>query len=152
MNNLIVNACAGENTIKILGLIIQAITALTAIILPIYTINKTIEANETQLILKDKIEKKNILFGLLSEWYIEGIRITDCITKNISVNSDVINNLFIQVSKNKLYQNQNDDFRRNFLNLRNSTSELIRGKTEKINEIIDSITNLQNLLSKEELK
>lgn len=149
MYNLVVNACANENTIKILGLIIQTITALSAIILPIYTINKTIEANETQLILKDKIEKKSILFGLLSEWYIECIRITACITKNISVNSDVINNLFIQVSKNKLYQNQNDDFRRNFLNLRNSTSELLEGKTEKINEIIDSITNLQNLLSKE---
>ena len=72
---------------QILNLILNFITTLTAIILPIYVMKETNTENRKQLILKDKIEKTSLLYSLLSEWYIETLKIHHAIKNDEKIST-----------------------------------------------------------------
>lgn len=155
MANLIIYNCTNCDFIKIINLLLQIITTFTAIFLPIYTLKETNKENKKQLILKDKIEKTSLLYSLLSEWYIETLKIHNAIKNNEKISTKTIDTLFIEITKNKISQNKNNEFKEGIYKLMDSTEALLKSDTNKCDEYckktMSAIKELQSMLHIEEL-
>lgn len=155
MTNQILDICTNYDFIKILNLLLQVITTFTAIFLPIYTLKETNKENKKQLILKDKIEKTSLLYSILGEWYIETLKINNAIKNNEKISTKTIDTLFIEITKNKIYQNKNNEFKEGIYKLMENTNTLLKSDTHKCdeycNETISVIKELQNMLNIKEL-
>lgn len=155
MSNLIIYNCTNCDFIKIINLLLQVIITFTAIFLPIYTLKETNKENKKQLILKDKIEKTSLLYSLLSEWYIETLKIHNSIKNKEKLSAQTIDTLFIEITKNKIYQNDNKEFKKSIYKLMDNTEALLTSGTDKCDEYRDktmsAIRELQSMLDIEEL-
>lgn len=155
MDNLIVYNCTNCDFIKIINLLLQVIITFTAVFLPIYTLRETNKENRKQLILKDKIEKTSLLYSLLSDWYIETLKIYNAIKNKEKISTKTIDTLFIEIAKNKIYQNENKEFKEGIYKLMDNTEALLKSDTNKCDEYRDktmsAIKELQSMLHLEEL-
>lgn len=131
--------------IKIFTFICQLITAFTAIILPLYVLKKTIDANKANIYLTNKIERYSQINGLLTLWYIELLKIHGTPNPKTKIINN-IDNIFVEISKYRIYFDEISDEK--FYELMDLTNNLLTDKNQNIDSDFKKAMNIINFLRK----